>query len=236
MRPAVMLAELNTIDLTVDAITARLAQINDALREPEALRTARSRLAEAEAELARWQIAEQQRETSHRQASDKVSNSEQQLYGGKVRSPKELADLQRDQQQLRRQQGQSEDELLEALVGVETATARVAECQADLNRQVQEWDAAQTQLRTEQAQLKTRLAAEQARQAAARRAVPARLLPVYDSLRARCAGCVPSPNWTATLAPLALWPHPRPRSKLLATATSWSIVRTAAGCCGASER
>jgi hypothetical protein len=83
MRPVVLLAELNEIDLAVDGITTRLAQIQSALREPTELRAARAALAEAEAELARCQAIQQDSEEVQRQAEAKVARSEQSLYGGR---------------------------------------------------------------------------------------------------------------------------------------------------------
>lgn len=188
MRPVVLLAELNEIDLAVDGITHRLVQIREALKEPQAIRSARQAVNDAEAELTRWQEAQLEREDAQRKAGDRLAGTEKRLYSGQVRVAKELEDLQRDQAQLRRQRAQVEDELLEALVGVETATAERDRAQAELTRLSQEWEATRAKLRAEQARLAGKLPYEQARQAAARRAVPAQLLPLYDSLRSRRAG------------------------------------------------
>jgi uncharacterized protein len=188
MRPAVLLAELNEIDLLVDGIHARLAQIAEALREPAAVRAARATLAAADADLAHWQEAQTAAEAEQQQAAAKLARAEQRLYSGAVRNPKELEDGQRDQQQLRRQQAQAEDVLLEALVRVESATEKRATSQTELDRLVADWEASRVKLRAEQARLAAQLPNAQARQAAARRAVPPQLLPLYDSLRSRRGG------------------------------------------------
>ena len=185
MRPVVLLAELNDIDLVVDGITTRLAQIAEALHEPAELKAARRALAAAQVELARCQERQQERESDQRDAEARLARSEQSLYAGKVRNPKELEDLQRDQQQLRRQESKSEDDLLDALVAVETATETLALRQVDLDRLATAWETAQTKLRVEQSRLTAQLTVAQARQASARRALPPQLLPLYDSLRAR---------------------------------------------------
>ena len=51
-----------------------------------------------------------------------------------------------------------------------------------------EWETQQGALRSEQAKLKARLPGQQARQAAARQAVPAQYLRTYDHLRPRHSG------------------------------------------------
>ncbi len=188
MRPVALLAELNAIDLALDALNARLAQINEALREPESLRSARLALEAAERDLARWQEIQLEREKAQKDASERLARTEGKLYGGKVKDPHELEDLQRDQAQLRRQLGQAEDALLEAMVAIDAATAVLDERRAELERLTKEWDASQVKLRAEQARLKSQLPAQQARQAAARRVVPPEFLSVYDSLRPRRGG------------------------------------------------
>jgi uncharacterized protein len=188
MRPVLLLAELNDADLVVDGITNRLAHIVESLRPPAELTAARRALAEAEAELARNLASQQEREADQERAATKLANAEHALYAGKVRSPKELEDLQREQQQLRRQESRSEDDLLEALLAVEAATEKRDRLQAEYDRLAAAWEITRTKLRAEQAKLVAQLSTAQARQAATRRAVPATLLPLYDSLRSRRGG------------------------------------------------
>jgi predicted nucleic acid-binding Zn-ribbon protein len=188
MRPVALLAELNRFDVAIDALNARLAQINEALREPAALRSTRAALADAEKELAQWQGVQADREKAQQDASAKLARGETKLYGGKVKDPKELSDLQKDQDQSRRQRAAAEDQLLEALLAVEAATAKRDQLQADLAAQLKEWESTQARLRAEQAKLKGQLPGLQARQTAARQATPPQYLAVYDSLRPRRAG------------------------------------------------
>ena len=96
-----------------------------------------------------------------------------------MRNPKELEDAEKDVAQLRRQHAQAEDALLAALIATEAAAEAAAVTQRDLARQSAERDATQVSLRAEHARLTERLAAERARQAAARRAVPADILHTY---------------------------------------------------------
>jgi predicted nucleic acid-binding Zn-ribbon protein len=138
--------------------------------------------------LARCRARQAEREQIQQQVAARLAQTQNRLYGGKVRNPKELEDAEKDVAQQRRQQAQAEDALLEALIALETATEAATLAQAELAQRVQEWTAAQAGLRVEQARLTERLAAERARQANARRGVPAGPLHTYDTLRPRRAG------------------------------------------------
>ncbi len=188
MRPVVLLAQLNDADLAVDAVKGRLAEIADALREPVALVAARRALTEAAAALARCGAAASDAELAQQSVEEKLVRAEQQLYGGKVRNPRELEDAERNVQQQRGHKAQAEEQTLEALIACEEATAQHAERQAEVVRLTENWQAQQAQLRAEQSQLKARLPAALARQSAARQAVPAQLLTLYDGLRPRRGG------------------------------------------------
>lgn len=188
MRSVVLLAQLNEIDLAVDAHKARLAEISEAAREPAALIEARRGLARAEFDLAHCRAVQTELEAAQKVVVEKLTRAETRLYGGGVRNPKELEDLQLDVAQLRRQRSQAEDNLLEALICAETATQAQAEQAALLERLTAEHGRKHAALRAEHAQIKAKLAAELARQAAARQAVPAPLLITYDNLRPRRGG------------------------------------------------
>jgi hypothetical protein len=183
-----LLARLNEIDLAVDALRARLAEIAEALREPAALNAARHSLALAESDLAHCRAVQAELEAAQSDAAGKLARAEARLYSGSVRNSKELEDLQRDAAQLRRQLSQVEDHLLEALICSETAIQAQAEQAAAVERLTAEWERKQKALRAEQVQLKAKLPAELARQKSARAAVPASLLATYDNLRPRRGG------------------------------------------------
>jgi len=188
MRPALLLARLNEIDLELDSLAARLAAIAQALQEPEALRATRQEVAAAEERLTHCRAVQRAREATQKQLADKLAQAETRLYSGQVRNPKELQDIERDVQQLRRQLAQAEDALLDAMLETEATADALASGRARLKALTEEWEATQADLRAEQATLQARLSTLRARQELARRAVPPELLPIYDSLRARRDG------------------------------------------------
>ncbi len=187
-RPVVLLARLNEADLALDAVKARLVEIAAALHEPAALVAARQAHVEAEAELARCRQAQRNLELTEADIDEKIKRSEQKLYSGQIRNSRELEDAERDLQQQRNQRAHLEEHLLEALLAAEAAARLHADRLAELTRLSTGWEETQAVLRRDQAQLKARLPALQARQAAARQAVPPHLFPLYDNLRPRKGG------------------------------------------------
>ena len=190
MRSVVLLANLNEIDLVIDAHKARLGEIVEALRDPAALVEARRGLARADSDLSHCRTVQTELEAAQNDATSKLARAETRLYGGSVRNPKELEDLQRDVAQLRRHLSQVEDNLLEALICSETAIQAQAKQAALLEQLTAEFGRKQAVLRAEHAQIKAKMPPELARQTAARQAVPTALLATYDSLRLRRRGRV----------------------------------------------
>jgi predicted nucleic acid-binding Zn-ribbon protein len=188
MRPVLTLAHLSEIDLAVDADRARLTEIGAALKEPADLVAARRALTEAETALARWRGVQLDRELAQQDVATRLARAERRLYSGEIRNPREVQDAEREVQQLRHQRSQAEDSLLEAMVAVEAGMEDCAARGKTVAELAAHWETAQTRLRAEQARLKERLPAEQARQAAARRTVPSDLLALYENLRSRRAG------------------------------------------------
>jgi uncharacterized protein len=188
MRPVARLLQLNAVDLILDSVKARLAEIAEGLKEPAALRAARAALGQAESALRDLRLRQQACEARQQDAAAKLARDEKRLYSGKVKDPKELQDLEADLAQTRRQRSQAEDELLEILIAVEAAEEKRKLAEQNLAGLASEWQTRQATLRAEQARLMKRLETEQTRQAAVRAAAPAQLLPMYDSLRTRKGG------------------------------------------------
>lgn len=187
-RLVALLAQVNEIDLRVDATKTRLHEIAEALREPAALIAARQAAASAERELALCQATQQQGEQLQAEAAARLSRAEAKLYGGTIKNPRELEDAQRDVAQLSHQRQAAEEQLLEALVCTESATSALETARAALTKLSAEWQASQAALRAEYAALKARLPGQQARQAAARKGIPEKTLATYDLLRSRKGG------------------------------------------------
>ena len=187
-RPILLLAQLNNADLVLDATKSRLAEIVEAAREPAELTHAKETLAAAQKEVDRLRGEQAQVEGVQAEADAKIKLIETRLYDGKMTNARELENSQRDLAQHRNQKAGVEDRLLEIMVALEGATSALDAAGAEVKRLTEEWTSRQGSLRVEYAKLKARLPSDQARQAAARQAVPPAFLRAYDHLRPRHAG------------------------------------------------
>ena len=160
----------------------RLAEVNDALAELD-----------ADLAIARKQHDEVAREVSRLEGEteildQKMAREEQRMMSGGVSNPKELSALQAEIQSLGRKKSGLEDELLEAMLGREQATATI-------DGLTKERDEAATEagdLNTAVARLTGEIAGELETHTAARAEIsaeiPADLLKLYEQLRASKGG------------------------------------------------
>ncbi|MBC8449985.1 MAG: hypothetical protein H8D78_19805 [Chloroflexi bacterium] len=187
MHPARQLYQLQETDLSLAAVAQRLVEIAAVLGETEELQAARQAVQSTEAELQRWQVTRRDRELEVSSLSGKIKGSEDRLYSGRVRNPKELKGLEDELDSLRRRREGVEEAQLEAMLEVERLqSVRTAQMET-LDTIGAEWQAAQEVLRAEQADLKRQqgqLQARRQRQAAA----AGDDLQVYKNLRPRRGG------------------------------------------------
>jgi uncharacterized protein len=121
MSQAFHLAQLQKVDTQLDQIQNRLNEIdriiktNQTLQQAEAeLKTARDRMLETQRALGKAEDAVQSQRI-------KIETSESSLYGGKIRSPKELQDLQSDIVSLKKHLATLEDQQLDNMLSLEQA-------------------------------------------------------------------------------------------------------------------
>jgi hypothetical protein len=179
---------LQELDLSIAADQAALADLESRQDEPEELVEARALLA---------QRREEQREAEHRfkeaefQADElrrKIEPVEKKLYQGSVQNPKELEDLQKDVDSLKRRRSSLEDLALEAMEALEQAQQQLAEADAELDRLATEHGVEREDAGARQSEIEaevTRLDQDRAEEAA--RIDPA-LLRLYETLRSTRGG------------------------------------------------
>jgi predicted nucleic acid-binding Zn-ribbon protein len=120
--------------------------------------------------------------------SSKLKQNQDRLYSGRVRNPKELANLQEEAAALRRRQSELEDAQLELMISVEEQEAELAERQARARQIEATWREDQARLQAEKEQLELQLAELDGRRTAMRARIGAGALAVYDDLRQRLGG------------------------------------------------
>jgi predicted nucleic acid-binding Zn-ribbon protein len=182
MSQAKVLYDLQQIDDQLRAGKQRLSEVLRAQKESDALSNARRRDATAAAKLQQWQTRHTDLRLELGSVNEKAKRSEERLYSGNVKNPKELNDLQREIEALGRRRATLEDDVLEALIMVEESELEKTAAAESLAAIESDWQAKQSDLKREQNELALRLSQMMARRERQAHLADARLLAEYDSL------------------------------------------------------
>jgi predicted nucleic acid-binding Zn-ribbon protein len=188
MTKAEDLYRLQCLDREGDEKQRRLAEVEAALGESEALRQARRALESAQALVQRWRLRQRDLELETQGIADRIARSEQRLYSGAVKNPKELTDLQAEVAALRRRRQKLEEDLLAAMIELEAAETAHAEAREHLDETQALWSAQQADLLAEREALQGRLAELEQARAQLLPNIAADDLADYQSLRRRRRG------------------------------------------------
>lgn len=125
MSAALGLLRLQQVDIRMGRNEARLHQIQETLDNDTDLQAAREGLRSAQAHLHGCEQARRLAEAEAQAQETKIAQAESSLYGGAVRNPKELQELQADVASLKKRLTAIEEQELQAMLAVETAEAGV---------------------------------------------------------------------------------------------------------------
>ena len=125
MSAALGLLRLQQVDSQIAQIRARLQLIRQTLENDADLLAAQQQLSNLEAERDRAEAARQAADLQAQSQRMKIQQAESSLYGGTVRNPKELQDLQADVVSLKKHLASLEDVQLDFMVSLEAAQANV---------------------------------------------------------------------------------------------------------------
>ena len=155
MSVANQLYRLQEVDLAIESNEQALSRIAGQLGESQAVVKAQTKLTSEHQRLE--ELSHQQRSTEWEidDLSNKISAVEEQLYGGRIGNPKELASLQHEVEIFKANRNQLEDKVLAIMEQVELATASVASQSSELKTLEAEWRSQQQQLSNDMEQLKT---------------------------------------------------------------------------------
>ena len=148
---------LQCLDREGDAKRRRLAEVEAALGESEALKQARRAAESAQALVKKRAVRQRDLELETQGVSNKIARSEQRLYSGVVKNPKELEDLQAEVAALRRRRQTLEDKLLAVMIELEEAEAAQASARQHLDETQARWAAQQASLVSEREVLQEKL-------------------------------------------------------------------------------
>jgi|FaiFalDrversion3_1042247.scaffolds.fasta_scaffold00116_13 predicted nucleic acid-binding Zn-ribbon protein len=182
------LLALQESDLAIDSLRQRLQEVLARLQEPQELLELRQEVARRRRELLELRHRQRELEWEVEEQRRKAKAVEDKLYGGSVRNPKELQDLQADLESLRRQLARREDALLEVMLQGEEQEAALREREALLARRQEEWQGEQAALQAQKAALEGELAALEQQRAGQAARINGQALRLYQELRGRRQG------------------------------------------------
>jgi predicted nucleic acid-binding Zn-ribbon protein len=185
---ATLLYRLQALDLAISQRISRIHAIDTLLSSDERVIQAQRSLEAAEHSLSPIQIRARDLDLEIRTIGEKVKLTDEHLYSGKVKNPKEMTELQEEIASLQRHQSTLEDELLETLVQVDDGKAAVNEALAVLETAKSAQANSRSELLTEKEQLETELVGLEAQREKGASAIDAASLQTYEALRPRKRG------------------------------------------------
>lgn len=188
MTTAAELLALQEIDLALDSATNRLAEIEDALGEPDDLIRARAVVADREERVSELKSRQSELEASAEDIGAKAASVEEKLYGGTVANPKELSDYQAELKMFKDNIAKVEDELLTTLVEIDRAEDDLSQTEAFLATMTKVWEEDQKRLQTEKREVEPEIVRLQSERDADSTGLDRAALSLYQALRDRRAG------------------------------------------------
>jgi len=143
------LAELWSLQEIDSALDSRRASLDDArarVGETEELVALRARVEELRAAARAAHAAQKDVELEADDLRSKIAPAEEKLYGGTIRNPRELSDLQADIAQLKQHLSAVEDRDLDALAASERAAQELRAAAAELESMEAAWREEQAEL------------------------------------------------------------------------------------------
>jgi uncharacterized protein len=134
MSAALGLYRLQQVDGRIDQVLARQKWIQDTLQNDASLGAASQAYVSADTQLKEASRLLKQSEAEVEKQRTKIEQAEASLYGGSVRNPKELQDLQKDIVSLKKYLETLEERELEAMLTAETAEQELQASKSELER------------------------------------------------------------------------------------------------------
>jgi len=180
--------QLQETDSALDSRRSELAEVEERLAAPDALIADREHLEELKKQLRAARSAQKDIDLEAEDLRARIAPAEQRLYGGSIRNPKELSDLQADIDQLKRHLESVEERELEALATLESLDEECRSAEEALTTAEETAHEEQQELTTRRDVLSgeiDRLGAERQERSSG---IDAGLLLTYDRIRAAHQG------------------------------------------------
>jgi predicted nucleic acid-binding Zn-ribbon protein len=183
MSVAKQLYQLQEVDLELEANEQALRQTANQLGESQAVVRTRNKLTLENQRLEELKRQQHSLEWEIDDLVSKVATAEDRLYGGSIRNPKELANLQHEVEGFKSKRGQVEDKALEVMERVELTEASVATISNELKRLEAEWQSQQQQLSSDMEELKATLSDLNRKRQALSASIDSETFEFYDKLK-----------------------------------------------------
>jgi len=181
------LYRLQEIDLNMLRSSKRLQAIAAALEDDQEVARARQQVGQAQTALTPLRTRVRDLELEMQSNTGKAQTSEDRLYSGKVKNPKELTDLQDEIAALKKRNAELEDHLLEAMMAVEEAEDSLASAESNLETVTRRWQDEHQSLLDEQQQLQAELERLNSEREQALKPISEANLRTYQTMRPRKA-------------------------------------------------
>ena len=182
------LFRLQQIDSHIMQIETRLARIQKTLEDNAELQSALGQVKSAEEDQLVSERAQRKSEAEAQSQQIKIQQAESSLYGGAVRNPKELQDLQADIASLKKHLAMLEERELQDMLQTETAQTAVKKARDELNLVQARLENEHHDLFEEKEALNGELDRFQSERQAAVSTIAAELLKTYEQLRQQRRG------------------------------------------------
>lgn len=140
------LYSLQEVDLSLDEVNGRIAEVERELESRLSLGQLEESLAESRNRLQETQSDHRDLQQDATRLRDRVNYLEGQLYGGEIVNPRELETLQLEVNNTRHQLEQVDVRLLELSLQAEDAHSRIADQEQQLTETQSAWETRQVQL------------------------------------------------------------------------------------------
>ncbi len=177
------LYELQELDLQLEKKRAEIAILQGKLGETQELREARTALERENAVLQTITSERKPLELDLQALEDKVRSVEKELYGGKVRSPKELLAREHEMASLKKRKDLLEDQILALMDEIAAQQAKLQRVTQDLKSKTALWQSEQKRFQEDIQRLQSALVALTPQREVLAATISPTLLARYQALR-----------------------------------------------------
>ena len=187
MSQAKTLYQLQEIDLQIIRSTKRLDEIALALADNEIVQKAQQQVDIAEGALKPLRTQSKNLELEIQSTTSKSKATENRLYSGNVKNPKELQEMQQEIDSLKNRNDELEEQLLDVMMRIEEAEENLNEKQSTLQSITAEWESEHADLLAEKASLDSEVQRLQEERDVFVADIPSGDIKIYDDMRKKKA-------------------------------------------------